>query len=78
MLFNLGKRKCLHTGHGNLDVKYKVGFTVLGKGKGLRSNNKCWYESFRAVWYSASKGNTIFGLIRRNITYKKKANYTCV
>ena len=29
-LFNLGKCKCLHTGHGNLDVNYKMGDTVLG------------------------------------------------
>ena len=30
MLFNFGRRKCLHTGHGNLDVNYKMGDTVLG------------------------------------------------
>ena len=30
MLFNFGKCKCLHIGHGNLDVNYKVGDTVLG------------------------------------------------
>ena len=30
MLFNFGKCKCLHTGHGNLDVYYKMGDTVLG------------------------------------------------
>ena len=30
MLFNLGKCKCLHTGHGNLNVNYKMGDTVLG------------------------------------------------
>ena len=30
MLFNFGKGKCLHTGHGNLDVNYKMGDTVLG------------------------------------------------
>ena len=29
MLFNLGKCKCLLTGHGNLDVIYKMGDTVL-------------------------------------------------
>ena len=29
MLFNFGKCKCLHTGHGNLDVNYKMGDTVL-------------------------------------------------
>ena len=31
MLSNFGKCKCLHTGHGNLDVNYKVGDTVLEK-----------------------------------------------
>ena len=39
MLFNVGKCKCLHTGHGNLDVNYKMGDTVLGttvKQKDLR------------------------------------------
>ena len=30
MLFNFGKCKCLHTGHGNLVVNYKMGDTVLG------------------------------------------------
>ena len=30
MLFNFGKCKCLHTEHGNLDVNYKLGDTVLG------------------------------------------------
>ena len=30
MLFNLEKCKCLHTGHGDLDVSYKMGDTVLG------------------------------------------------
>ena len=29
-MFNFGKCKCLHTGHGNLDVNYKMGDTVLG------------------------------------------------
>ena len=43
MLLNFGKCKCLHTGHGNLDVKYKMGDTILGTNmkKGPRSNNKC-------------------------------------
>ena len=30
MLFNFGKCKCLHTGHGNLNVNYKMGDTVMG------------------------------------------------
>ena len=29
-MLNFGKCKCLHTGHGNLDVNYKMGDTVLG------------------------------------------------
>ena len=29
-LGTFGKCKCLHTGHGNLDVNYKMGDTVLG------------------------------------------------
>ena len=29
MLLNFGKCKCVHTGHGNLDVYYKMGDTVL-------------------------------------------------
>ena len=29
MLFNFGKCKCPYTGHGNLDVNYKMGYTVL-------------------------------------------------
>ena len=30
MLLHFGKCKCLHTGHGNLDVYYKMGYTVSG------------------------------------------------
>ena len=29
MLFNFGKCKCLHTGHGNEDAQYTMGGTVL-------------------------------------------------
>ena len=30
MLFNFGKCKCLHTGHGNVDVSFEMGDSVLG------------------------------------------------
>ena len=30
MFFNFGKCKCLHTGHGNYNVNYKMGNTDLG------------------------------------------------
>ena len=29
MLFNFGKCKCLHTGHGNVDINYNMGDTVV-------------------------------------------------
>ena len=31
MLFNFGKCKCIHIGHGNLDEEYKMGDAVLGR-----------------------------------------------
>ena len=58
MLFNFGKYKCLHTGHGNLDINYNMGDTFLGttvKEKGLKNSNKCRYESFRTMWYCSFK-----------------------
>ena len=64
---------CLHTGHGNLDVNYKMGDTVLGttvKEKDLGVSEQCVS--------AASKGNQILGFIMRNITNKEKANYTSV
>ena len=71
MILNFGKCKCLHTGHGNLDVSYKLGDTVLGttvKDLGVTVNADM----------KVSKCNKILGLIRRNIIYKEKANYTSV
>ena len=29
MLLNFGKCRCLHTGHENFDVKYKMGYTIM-------------------------------------------------
>ena len=40
-MFNFGKCKCLHTGYGNLDIKYKMGDTVLGTTVKERTYNKC-------------------------------------
>ena len=31
MLFNFGKCKCIHIGHGNMDEEYKMGDVVLGR-----------------------------------------------
>ena len=31
MLFNFGKCKCIHIGHGNIDEEYKTGYVVIGR-----------------------------------------------
>ena len=31
MLFNFGKCKCIHIGHGKMDEEYKMGDVVLGR-----------------------------------------------
>ena len=75
MLFNFGKCKCLHTGHGNLNVNYKMGDTVLGttvKEKDLGVTISPDMKVSEQCGIAASKGNQILGLIRRNITYKGK------
>ena len=76
MLLNLGKCKCLHTGHWNLDVNYKMGDTVLGttiKEKDLGLTISADMRVSEQCGIAVSKGNTILGLIRRNITYKEKS-----
>ena len=75
MLFNFGKCKCLHTGHGNLNVNYKMGATVLGttvKEKDLGVTISADMKVSEQCGIAASKGNQILGLIRRNIIYKGK------
>ena len=75
MLLNFGKCKCLHTGHGNLDVIYKMGDTVLGttvKETDLGVTISADMKVSEQCGIAASKGNQIIGLIRRNITYKDK------
>ena len=71
-----GKCKCLHTGHGNLNVNYKMGDTVLGttvKEKDLGVTISADMKVSEQCGIAASKGNQILGLIRRNITYKGKS-----
>ena len=72
--------KWLHTGHGNLDVKYKMGDTVLGniiKEKDLGVTLSADMKVSEQCGIAASKSNKILGLIKRNITYKK-GNFTYV
>ena len=73
MLFNFGKCKCLHIGHWNLDIDYKMRYTVLGttvKEKDLGVIIKADMTVSEQCGVAASKGNQILGLIRRNITRK--------
>ena len=75
MLFNFGKCKCLHTGHGNLDVNFKMGDAVLGTSveeKDLGVTISTDMKVSEQCGIAASKGDQILGLIRRNITYKEK------
>ena len=72
LLFNFGKCKFLHTGHGNLDVNYKIGDTVLGttvKEKDLGVTIRADMKVSEQCGIATSKGNQILVLIRRNITY---------
>ena len=75
MLFNFGKCKCLHTGHGNEDAQYTMGDTVLNttlKEKDLRLTISADMKVSEQCGIAAAKGNQILGLIRRNIVYKEK------
>ena len=75
MLVNFEKCKCLHTGHRNLNVNYKMGDTVLSttvKEKDLGVTISADMKVSEQCGIAASKGNQILGLIRRNITYKGK------
>ena len=75
MQFYFGKCKCLHTGHGNWNVNYKMGDTVLGttvNEKDLGVTISADIKVSEQCGIAASKANKILGLIRRNITYKGK------
>ena len=68
--------KCLHTGHGNLDINCNMGDTVLGttvKEKDLGITVSADMKVSEQCVVAASKGNQILGLIRRNITDKEKS-----
>ena len=75
MLFNFGKYKCLHTGHGNEDAQYTMGGTVLSTT--LKENNlgltiSADMKVSEQCGIAAAKGKHFLGLIRRNIVYKEK------
>ena len=74
MLFNFGKCKCIHIGHGNMDEEYKMGAAVLGRNtqeKDLGVTFSADMKVSEQCQIAASKGNQVLGLIR-TIMYKKK------
>ena len=75
MLFNFGKCKCIHIGHGNVSREYFMGNTILGtsvKEKDLGVTISADMTVSEQCGLAAAKGNQILGLIRRNITYMEK------
>ena len=75
MLFNFGKCKCLHIGHGNEDAQYTMGGTVQNttlKEKDLVLTISADMRVAEQCGIAAANGNQILGLIRRNIVYKDK------
>ena len=75
ILFNFGKCKCIHIGHGNMDEEYKMGDAVLGRttqGKDLGVIFSADLNISEQCGIAASKGNQILRLIGRTITYKEK------
>ena len=68
MLFNFGKCKCIHIGHGNMDEEYKMRDAVLGRTtqeKDLGVTFSADMKVSEQCGIAALKGNQILGLIRR-------------
>ena len=64
-----------------MDVNYKIGGTVLGtivKVKDFGVTLSADMKVSEQCGIAASKCNQMHGLIRRNMTYKEKSNYTYV
>ena len=75
MLFNFGKCKCIHIGHGNVRKGYFLGNTILGtsvKEKDLGVTVSANMTVSEQCGLAAAKGNQIVGFIIRNITYVDK------
>ena len=81
MLFNFVKCKCLHRGHGNFDINYNMGDTVLGttvKEKDIGIKISADMKVSEQCRIAASKGNQILGLVRKKLAYKETSYYTSV
>ena len=74
MLLHFGKGKCLHRGHGNLDINYEMVDTVLRTILKEKDLGVTIIADMKII--VASKGNQMLGLIRRNT--RRKTKYTSV
>ena len=75
MLFNFGKCKCIHIGHGNMDEDSKMGDAALSRTtqeKDLGVTFSADMNVSEQCGVAASKVNKSLGLIRRTIMYKEK------
>ena len=75
MLFNFGKCKCIHIGHGHMDEEYKMGYAVLGRTTQENDLVVTFSADVKVSEHcriAASKGNQILELIRRTIAYQEK------
>ena len=67
MLFNFGKCKCIHIGHGNMDEECKMGDAVLGRTTQQKDLGVIFSADMKVseqCRIAASKGNQILVRIR--------------
>ena len=70
MLFNFGKCKCIHIGHGNMDEEYKMWDAVLGRTTQVKDLGVTFNADMKVseqCGIAASKGNQILGLINYHV-----------
>ena len=70
-LYNFGKCKCIHIGHGNMDKEYKMGDAVLGRTTQEKDLGVAFSADMK-VSEQCGTAKQILGLIRRPIMYKEK------
>ena len=61
MLFNFGKCKCIHRGHGNMDEEYKMWDAVLGRTTQEKDSGVTFSADMKVseqCRIAASKGNS--------------------
>ena len=78
MLFNFGKCKSLRTGPGNTGMNYETGGSKTVKEKDIGVTMNANMKVSEQCRIAAPKRNKVLGMIRRNITSRKKLDYISV